>query len=70
MPGYYGTVHIPSEKISVEDALEYGKKSWSRIPVFEYTDKDPGDEKDEEEDVQSSSEESTSTSSESSSTAD
>ena len=67
MPGYDGTLNIKYEKISLEDALQYGKKSWSRIADFEYTNKIPNDEKDEELDLPSSSSES---SSESSSTAD
>ena len=67
VPGYYGTLNIKYEKSSLDDALQYGKKSWSRIPDFEYTNKIPNDEKDEELDLPSSSSES---SSESSSTAD
>ena len=56
VPGYYGTLNIKDEK--------------SRIPDFEYTNKIPNDEKDEELDMPSSFTESSSESSSTGSTVD
>ena len=38
-PGFLGAVEIPSERIPKEEALEYGKHCWSRLPNFIYSDK-------------------------------